>query len=275
MTSMPPETPTRRSEDSVIGIDLAGSPKRRTGLCVLSGKGRLRTEILWDDDSIVDRVVSLAPRLVLIDAPLSLPRGRKTIDDRGGPHFRQCDRELRALGIRFFPVTLGPMRMLTTRGLAVAARLRSVGLEVYEGYPGGAQDLLGIERKSAGEPRLQRSLLKLGLRGDLEKRPLTHDELDAVTLAWVARRFLEGHGQMIGDPEEGVMVLPEPVPRRMPATTPGSIRTAAATPRSAQRRARSTGRGVARVGGRARWLRARSRDSRGTGAARRGRTPAS
>lgn len=150
----------------------------------------------------------LHPDLVLIDAPLSLPRGRATIEDRSGPHFRACDLELRRLGIRFFPLTLGPMRMLTSRGLRLADRLRSAGFRTEEGYPGAAQDLLGIARKQAGTARLQRALRRLGLGGDLLRRPLTHDELDAVTLAWVGRRFLQGEGRRIGDPGEGTMVLP-------------------------------------------------------------------
>ncbi len=154
------------------------------------------------------------PRITLIDAPLSLPRGRATIEDRSGPHFRECDRELRRLGIRFFPLTLGPMRILTVRGMNLATKLRSRGYWVEEGYPGGAQDLLGIPRKRAGTDVLQKALVKLGLKGDLVRRPLTHDELDAATLAWVARRFLEGTAHAIGDPTEGIMVLPDPFHRR-------------------------------------------------------------
>jgi predicted nuclease with RNAse H fold len=100
------------------------------------------------------------------------------------------------------------MRMLTDRGMRLAEILRGRGLKVEEGYPGGAQDLIGIARKQAGTPALQRALRGLGIRGDLDQRPLTHDELDAVTLAWVAQRFLEGRARVIGDPTEGTMVLP-------------------------------------------------------------------
>jgi uncharacterized protein len=92
--------------------------------------------------------------------------------------------------------------------MRLAANIRSLGHRVEEGYPGGAQDLLGIPRKQGGTGPLQAGLRRIGLRGDLTRRPLSHDELDAVTLAWVARQFLEGKARAIGDPAEGLMVLP-------------------------------------------------------------------
>jgi predicted nuclease with RNAse H fold len=166
--------------------------------------------VLGADPEILETVVRARPDLVVIDAPLSLPRGRATIEDRSGPHLRQCDRELLRLRIRFFPLTLGPMRMLTVRGMELAEALRRNGIPVLEGYPGGAQDLLGIPRKQEGVPALQARLLREGFAGPLRVRPLTHDELDAVTIAWVGQLFLQGRGMLIGDPKEGLMVLPKP-----------------------------------------------------------------
>ena len=154
------------------------------------------------------------PALVIIDAPLSLPRGRATLDDRWGPHFRECDRELRRRRIPFFPLTLGPMRTLTERGMRLAATLAAQGIPAVEGYPGASQDLLGIPRKGASVNALRRGLLALGLEGDLRRRDLSHDELDAATIAWVGREHLAGRSLVIGDPSEGLMVLPRP--RRSP-----------------------------------------------------------
>jgi uncharacterized protein len=204
---------------TVVGLDLAGSPHRATGCCVYQGPRTLTTSVLSDDPSIEAAVRAAGPDLVVIDAPLSLPRGRRTIEDRAGPHFRECDRALRRLGVRFFPLTLGPMRMLTVRGMRLRARFESLGLRVVEGYPGGAQDLLGIPRKQAGVSVLQSQLRRRGLGGDLEARSLTHDELDAVTLAWVGHEHLKGRAMLIGDPSEGVMLLPRPRRGRRPAPT--------------------------------------------------------
>ncbi len=170
--------------------------------------GGARTSVALSDDQILAYARTPRLQLVTIDAPLSLPRGRESIDDRAGPHFRECDRELRRLGIRFFPLTLGPMRMLTSRGMRIAAEFRERGIQTVEGYPGGAQDLLGIPRKSVGVPQLQRALRRFGVTGDLVRRTLSHDELDAVTIAWVGWRYLEGTATVIGDPTEGLMILP-------------------------------------------------------------------
>jgi uncharacterized protein len=212
-----------RKRTTVVGLDLAGSPLRATGRCVYRGPRTLTASVLGDDASIEASVRAARPDLVVIDAPLSLPRGRRTIEDRSGPHFRECDRELRRLGVRFFPLTLGPMRMLTVRGMRLRARFESLGLRVLEGYPGGAQDLLEIPRKQAGVRALQTRLRRRGLGGDLDRRSLTHDELDAVTLAWVGWEYLKGRGMLIGDPTEGLMLLPRPRRGRGRSTaSPGS-----------------------------------------------------
>jgi hypothetical protein len=200
----------------VVGLDLAGSPLRDTGACLFDGPRRIRGRVLHTDAEIREYVRSAHPDLVVVDAPLSLPRGRRTIEDRSGPHLRACDRELLRLKVPFFPITLGPMRMLTTRGMALAAQLTHDGFEVVEGYPGGAQDLWGIPRKSAGAAALQRRLRALGLGGELDRRALTHDELDAVTIAWVGWCYRKGHGMLVGDPGEGLMLLPDPTRRPRP-----------------------------------------------------------
>ena len=206
-----------------MGLDLAGSPHRRTGFCRL-GPGLFgRTCVLGDDASIVREVLSAKPAIVAIDAPLALPNGRRSLDVPGPPHLRACDRELLGLGIRFFPVTLGPMRLLTARGIALARELRARGFAVIEAYPGGAQDLLGLPRKGAGERRLQRALVRFGFRGDVARRPLTHDELDAIACAYTGREHLAGRSWVLGSPDEAELVLPRP--RRSRRTLPPRRRT--------------------------------------------------
>lgn len=82
----------------VIGIDLAGSPKRPTGLCILRDM-IVETHVVYSDEDILDFVRETQPSLVPIDAPLSLPKGRRTVHDRSGEHLRECDRELLRRGI--------------------------------------------------------------------------------------------------------------------------------------------------------------------------------
>lgn len=213
----PPSAPRSRRAGPVLGLDLAGSPRRSTGWCLLYGEADARAGVVHDDAEIAELVARARPALVIVDAPLSLPRGRRTIEDRSGPHLRACDRELLRRRIRFFPLTLGPMRLLTVRGMTLAARIGRAGVTVVEGYPGASQDLIGIPRKNDGLEGLARGLRRLGLRGDLARRALTHDELDAVTIAWVGRQHLRGRSLVIGDPSERQMVLPTPIPSEPPS----------------------------------------------------------
>ncbi len=191
---------------TVVGIDLAGSPKRNTGICTLRGKTITSWTTVYADDEIFDFVEQAKPDLVAIDAPLNLPPGRKTIDDRNGQHFRVCDRELLRRGIRFFPITLGPMRSLTLRGIALQKKLKRKGYEVIEMYPGAAQDVWGIPRKQEGLEKLLRGLRKLGAKG-LDKK-MNGDELDAVTGALVGHLFLRGKAEVLGNFREGAIVVP-------------------------------------------------------------------
>ena len=195
-----------------MGIDLAGSPRRRTGFCVLGPGLRTRTSVLGPDDEILREVEAAVPAIVAIDAPLALPRGRASLEIPGPPHLRTCDRELLALGIRFFPLTLGPMRQLTARGMSLAAALRSRGFAVIEAYPGGAQDVLGLPRKGDGVGRLARALVRFGFSGDVAERELTHDELDAVACAYTGREHLAGRSLVLGTPAEAELILPRPRP---------------------------------------------------------------
>ena len=190
----------------VAGIDLAGSEKRPTGIAFLGDGEVLGVKVVYTDDEMVTELLKVRPVAVGIDAPLSVPKGRKSIEDPEGPHFRSCDLELRRRKIRFFPITLGPMRKLTNRGIRIKEMLLRLNFKVFEVYPGATQDILGIPRKSKGLEELRKGLVKLGLKN--LKKELSGDELDAITAALTVQLFLEGEGELIGDEEEGLMLLP-------------------------------------------------------------------
>jgi hypothetical protein len=192
---------------SVVGVDLAGSPKRNTGICLLKGKSVVKYATVFSDSEIISFVEEAKPALIAIDAPLSLPPGRKSIEDKNGEHFRLCDRELLKRGIRFFPITLGPMRSLTVRGIKLKKILQKKGYTVIEIYPGAAQDIWRIPRKQKGLPKLRRGLEKLGLKGLNNK--MNGDELDAVTGALTGKLFLQNKAEVLGNFKQGAIVVPK------------------------------------------------------------------
>jgi len=189
----------------IAGIDLAGVPHRPTGWCVLKGL-KARTGLLYSDEEILRRVRENKPDLIAIDAPLTLPPGRKSMEERTGSHFRPCDEELRRRKIRFFPITLGPMRGLTERGIRLRKILEKEGFRVVEIYPGGAQDVWRIPRARNDLPGLRRGLGHLGAKG--LKTESTDHELDAVTGALVGRLFLQGEAEVYGDFKSGAIIMP-------------------------------------------------------------------
>lgn len=189
----------------VVGIDLAGVPRRPTGACRLSALAATTAD-LHEDEEILAFVRAGRPDLTVMDAPLHLPPGRASIDDRNGSHYRTCDLELRRRRIPFFPITLGPMRGLTVRGIALKKRLEGEGFRVLEMYPGGAQDVWGIPRAKRDPAGLRRGLGRLGIRG-LHSRMSEH-ELDAASGALVGRLFLLGRADVLGDFETGAILLP-------------------------------------------------------------------
>ncbi len=195
---------------NVIGIDLAGVEKRDSGICILNEKLKANTYILRRDNEIIEGMIKERPELIAIDAPLSLPFGRCCLKDncscRKKGHLRQCDKELLNMKIKFFPLTLGPMRKLTMRGMKLKEKLEAKGLKVIEVYPGGAQDILNIPRKQKGISELKKGLMAIGIKSISQ---VTSDhELDAATSALVGKMYVEGNYLALGNPEEGLMIMP-------------------------------------------------------------------
>lgn len=190
-----------------VGIDLAGVESRPTGLCRMDGKLLASTCLLYTDDETIRKTVEYRPDVVAIDAPLALPRGRESLKEISNIHLRECGRELIRMGIKFFPLTLGPMRRLTERGIRLRADLERKGLTVIETYPGATQDILHIPRKGKGTDGLIKGLQMVGVKG-LENG-MNGDELDAVTCALVGIMYLRIEYSAIGDPNEMLMILPQ------------------------------------------------------------------
>jgi len=190
----------------ILGIDLAGSEKRKTGICILNEKMEANCFCLLKDKEILNLIEKEKPNLIAIDAPLSLPKGRKSLKRKSKIHFRECDRELWKLKIKFFPITLGPMRKLTERGIKLRKILEKKW-KVIEVYPGATQDILKVKRKQKGLKRLKKGLEKLGIK--ILKQNPNGDELDAITCAFTGFLYLKGNFNAIGEEAEGQIILPQ------------------------------------------------------------------
>ncbi len=196
----------------VVGIDLTGSEAKPSGFCLLRGC-EASTALIGSDDDLVGAVVAAGPKIVSIDSPLCLPKGRLHVgdDDPGRSQFgimRQCERTLKRRGINVYPALLPSMQRLTDRGIRLAARLRALGFGVIESYPGAAQDIMGIPRKGAGIPWLQRGLAEFGITGSFVQQLPSHDELDAITSALVGTFLLDGRFEGLGGEGETDLIVP-------------------------------------------------------------------
>ena len=208
---------------TVVGIDLTGSERRKSGWAAVTGR-TLTTDLLASDAELTDRTLAAEPFLVSIDSPLSLPAGRisEFDDDPGRSEYgivREAERRLRGRGIHVYPALLPSMQRLTRRGVELATRLRQQGVPVIESYPGAAQDILGIPRKKTSLKHLVEGLRRFGYTGLGGEADISHDELDAATSALVGQFVLAGYWEALGSAEEDYLIVPT-VDRRAPELRP-------------------------------------------------------
>jgi predicted nuclease with RNAse H fold/dephospho-CoA kinase len=209
----------------VVGIDLAGSDRARTGWSLVSGESAA-TAALRTDDEILRATLESYPDLVSIDAPLSLPVGRMSVDDEdpGRAEFgisRQAERVLWSRGVGTYPSLIRSMQSLTARGIRLAEELRSQGIPVIESFPGAMQDILGMPRKGVSVEFLARSLIEFGLLDDFSSTDITHDELDAISSAIVGQFFWSGYFEPLGNDDEDYMIVPSLSPSPQPRLVVG------------------------------------------------------
>lgn len=161
-----------RGKKAVAGIDLAGSERKWTGICIFS-KSVFITR-LKSDDEIIAMLKRYKPVVVAIDAPLTFT----------GKPFRKCDRKLMREGVRMLPLTLPGMRELAKRSIRLKNALEKIGCNVIETYP-------------------------YPLRGEIEApQNLTRDEKDAYLCAYVALRYLEGNFKEYKNDDGRIILIP-------------------------------------------------------------------
>lgn len=204
-----PEPPQRIPDGArVAGVDLTAGDKP-TGLALIDGC-TVHTCSLKSDDEIVAYITEHHPSLVSIDSPLGLPGGGETIDRSAGI-VRVAEHDLASVGIPAYPALIDSMERLTLRGIQLRKRLQEMGFRVIESYPGAAQDILCLPRKQKGLDLLREGLKRLGLDGPgLQTR--SHDEMDAITAAIVARYYDIGLFEPMGIEAEAQLIIPKVSP---------------------------------------------------------------
>ena len=183
----------------ILGIDLAGKEENPSGLCILDD---LKMEYLtnYTNQEIVNTVNNTKPSLIIIDAPLSLPKGRCCLEKECkcavGGHFRMAERQIRKYG-RVLPLTFTGMKMLTLRGIYLASILRTQ-YTVIESHPRTRSMNIGIV-----DP--------IECLNKISKVPLiiSDHEIDAGILTVTGYLYQNNCFIELGDPDEGTIILPK------------------------------------------------------------------
>jgi len=184
-------------EYKVVGIDLAGAENRETGWALLQGYN-VKVLTLYSNEEILRKTLEVRPLIVAIDAPLTLPKKGK---------MRLADKEMKKLGCAVLPPLFPGMKMLTSRGIYLASKMQESGIKVIEVHPTSSRKILGLPVAKDVE-KIRHSLLKLGLKGDIEERRLTIHELDAIVAAFTAKLHIHGQTVKVGNKEEGYIIIP-------------------------------------------------------------------
>ncbi len=194
-----------------LGIDLSGSEKNPTGVCILKGR-EAHLDTLYSDEELLSLIKEARPAIVSIDSPLSLPKGRccskDTCECRRIGIMRECERTLKKRGINVYPCLIPSMQGLTTRGMKLAKMAEELGFNVIESYPGAAQDIMGLPRKKADLTGLQIDLMNMGIEPIANRSVISHHEIDALTSALVGYFYLVEQYEALGNEDEGYLIIP-------------------------------------------------------------------
>ncbi len=212
--------------DSVIGVDLSGISRATKGRTAAAKLSMSAPPELLDlqafpyakrpDVALLAWIIEQEPRVVAIDAPLSLPHSVTCVEpgcprcQPDEPHYLQRDVDAKAKGMSMVMIAA-----IAFRGMYLARMLGDAGVSVIETYPAAAYRALGVTARGERQAVLE---WRLG--------PFTansEDERDAVCAALVAVDYARGlAGSFRG--EDGEIWLPgTPLLSPHPSAPPGGI----------------------------------------------------
>ncbi len=208
---------------SVLGVDLRASRKKPSSIAILDPQSHL-TELssFYEDDELIKLVHDLQPDLVAIGAPLNLPSGfccldqtcecRFSVPNRKG---RLLELELAKMGISCFYTNKGSIiRELIYRGILLSQILRDAGHNVIEVYPHATKMLLFGDKVPPKNSSVSVSYI-IGhltpLVSGMEEHAddLDRNSCDAILNAYTGQLHAQSDTDILGDPEEGILVLPK------------------------------------------------------------------
>ncbi|MCS7109656.1 MAG: DUF429 domain-containing protein [Candidatus Micrarchaeota archaeon] len=118
------------------GIDLAAKEKNPTGFCLIDENLDILCEgILHSDEEIIELLYKYKPKVLGIDAPLSLPR-------KG--YLRKEEKILIREGYRILPF-FKSMKDLAMRAKRIERKIKCIN--IIEVYPNISAKILGIKRE--------------------------------------------------------------------------------------------------------------------------------
>ena len=208
---------------SVLGVGLRASNKKPSLVAILDPDSRLtRLGSFYEDIELTKLIKQERPALVSIGAPLNLPSGlccleqacecRFSFPDRKG---RLLELEMAKIGISCFYTNKGSIISdLIYRGMRLQYELRSAGYNVIEVYPHATNTLLFGEKVPPKHSRIGVSYLisKLTpLVSGMENYgyDLDRNACDAIINAYTGRLHFNSDTDVLGDPDEGLLVLPK------------------------------------------------------------------
>lgn len=208
---------------SVLGVDLRASEKKPSSIAELDSDSHLiQLGSFHQNSQLIELADNLQPDLIAVGAPLNLPSGFCCLDQNCACRFSQPDRkgrllelELAKMGISCFYTNKGSIiRELIYRGILLSNTLREAGHVVIEVYPHATKMLLFGDKVPPKNSAVSLSymighLTPLVTGMEQHADDLDRNACDAIINAYTGQLHAQSKTDILGDPEEGILVLPK------------------------------------------------------------------
>ena len=207
----------------ILGLDLRASAKRSSSVVGLDRESQVcLMDSFGTDEEFVTLVEKHQPELISIGAPLGLPGGLHCLESSCECNFavphrkgRLQEIELSKMGISCFFTNKGSIiRQLIYRGVSLHHQLTQLGHQVIEVYPHASKVILFGDKlppkNSAGSLDFMKARLAplvLGLNSHLDG--MDRNTCDALLNAYTGLLHVKEETDVLGDPDEGLLVLPK------------------------------------------------------------------